>query len=93
MIMLLGIAIISISGMILIATERCRRNPQTCRDGFMRKTGYTRSLIALWYFIGKPEEARAAIMNDTKIRRKYIIESYLWSLVGMIAGIVLLLNN
>jgi hypothetical protein len=59
----------------------------------MRKTGYTKSVVALWYFIGKPEEARAAIMNDANIHKKFIIESYIWCLIGFAAGIILLLNN
>ena len=91
--MLLGIVILFISVMILIGTERCRRDPETCRDGFMRKTGYTKSIVALWYFIGKPEEARNAIMNDASIRKKFVIESYIWCLIGFIVGITLLLDN
>ena len=92
-IILLGIVGLFISLMIFIGTERCRRNPETCRDGFVHKTGYTKSIVALWYFIGKPEAARTAIMNDASIHKKFVVESYIWSLISFAGGIILLLNH
>jgi hypothetical protein len=75
---------------ILILAERCRRNPQRCPDMFMAKNGLTRSFVAL-RFLGRPEAARRAIVEDEKLRREYLLECYLWSLIGLIVGIASLL--
>lgn len=71
---------------LLVVTERCRRNPQTCQDSFMGKNGATRSFVAL-RFLGRPDDARRAIMEDQNLRREYLLERYLWSLVCFIVGL------
>lgn len=75
---------------ILILAERCRRNPQRCPDMFMARNGLTRSFVALRY-IGRAEEARRAIVEDAKLRQQYLIERYIWSLIGLVIGLVSLL--
>jgi hypothetical protein len=75
---------------ILIMAERCRRNPHRCPDMFMARNGLTRSLVALW-FIGRAEEARRAIVVDAKLRQLYLIERYIWGLMGFMIGIGALL--
>jgi hypothetical protein len=71
----------SVSVGLVILTEGCRRNPQRCADMFMARSGLTRSFVAL-RFIGRAEEARRAIVENDKLRQQYVIEGYIWSLIG-----------
>jgi hypothetical protein len=54
---------------------------------FMAENGLTRSLTAL-RFLGRPEEARRAIVEDANVRRDYLIERYCLSLAGLLLGIL-----
>ncbi len=71
---------------IFIQTERCRRRCYLCPDMFMSKDGRSRSLVAL-KFLGRAEEARYAIIHDSKVRRLYLIERYAWCVLGVVGGI------
>jgi len=87
---LLGLVMITSSLWILYLTERCRRKPESCRDGFMSKEGFTRSFVALRY-IGRANEAREAIVRDEKLRKWYLIEGYCWVILGLGLGIAVLI--
>lgn len=89
--MIWGIIAIALSLYLVINTERVRRRPGLFRTGFM--IGHTRSLVLLWYFSGRREEVPEALATDTNLRRKYILECYLWSIFGFICGFGLLLTS
>lgn len=80
------IALVSSIG-LFITTERCRRNPEMCRDGFMTSQGFTRSIFALKY-LGRSQDARDAIVTDPNLRHRYILESYIWSGVAFLLALV-----
>lgn len=69
----------------VIAAERTRRDPYKGQDLFMTKKGWTRSIFALPY-LGKPEEARQAVVNDESLRKKFIIELYVWAILILLVG-------
>lgn len=81
-----------ISGAIFLGTEKCRRDPEHCKDIFMTERGWTRSPFAIKY-LGKPQEARAAIVNDAELRRKHILYSYGLSLFFFVLSIVAYVSN
>lgn len=85
--MIWGIVIIIASLVLLLNTELCRRNRFKCQDGFMTKQGWTRSIFAIQY-IGRAKEARTAIVEDSRLRRKYLIESYVIGAVGLLLGVI-----
>ena len=89
--MWLGIVGIVASLGILLLTERCRRSPQACKNMFMQENGMTRSFVA-FRFLGRPHEAREAIVKDPILRRQYLIESYVIATLGAIAGISLIIQ-
>lgn len=91
--MCLGIVVFVASIYMLIMTERGRRNPHLLKDSFMFRNGYTRSFLALWYFFGRPEEARNAIVEDAQLRQKFMVESYVWIVVGLAAGLFLMIRS
>ena len=78
---------------ILLRAESGRRNSKVLQDDFMFRNGYTRSFVAMYYFSGKPDEARAAIISDARIRRKYLIEQYLWGAGAFLTSLWLFWNN
>ena len=43
----------------------------------MLKSGWTRSVFAIRY-LGKPDEARRAVVEDASLRHKVIAELYVW---------------
>ena len=80
-----GILIVSAIA-VFINTEKCERNPLECKNGFMTEQGWTRSPFALRY-LGRPKDARNAMDNDEKLRRKHIIYSYTLSAIFLLAGL------
>ncbi len=58
-----------------------------CQDLFMLKSGWTRSIFAIRY-LGNPEEARRAVADDASLRRKVIIELYIWLLLLLLIGAI-----
>jgi hypothetical protein len=70
----------------IVMAERCRRDPEKCKDGFMKESGWTRSIFALPY-LGRAAEARRAIVEDAGLRRRYRIELYVWALVLFLLGL------
>ena len=69
-----------------VYAERTRRNPYKGQNLFMTKQGWTRSIFALPY-LGRPEEARKALVEDKNLRRKFIIELYVWAAVALLAAL------
>jgi hypothetical protein len=53
----------------------------------MTQAGWTRSIFAI-RFLGRPEEARKAIVNDRSLRRRFLIEQYIISALAFGLGIV-----
>lgn len=53
----------------------------------MTEQGWTRSPFAI-EFLGRPQDARSAIINDEHLRRKHIIFSYGLSAFFFITSIV-----
>lgn len=84
--MFIGLIIIAASLAILIRAEICRRSPDKCKDAFMSEAGWTRSLIALRY-IGNPQAARRDIVANADLRRKFVMESYIVGILGVMLGI------
>ena len=84
--MLLGIVLIVTAGAILMGAERCRRDPNRCSDIFMTEQGWTRSPFAI-KFLGRPKEAREAIVRDASLRNKQIVFSYLLGVLSLCIGI------
>ena len=74
----------------LWSVRRCHRNPTACQDLFMLKSGWTRSIFAIRY-LGRPEEARRAILDDQELRRKVINEIYVWIALLLLVGFAQLL--
>ena len=74
----------------IIGAERCRRQPMKCQDWFMTKNGWSQSLFGYWFFFGRPEVARKAILDDEKLRRWVIVESYVKAVVFIGLGIIAL---
>ena len=70
--------------------RRCQKNPCACQDLFMLKSGWTRSIFAIQY-LGRPEEARRAILDDQGLRRKVINEIYVWIALLLLIGFAQLL--
>jgi hypothetical protein len=77
---------------IFISAELGRRHPTRLVTNFMHKSGYTRSIVALWHFHGDARSARQAILTDTHIRRQYLIERYIWSLIVLLASLYWMLS-
>lgn len=86
-----GVFCIIIFAIFLWDTERCRKNPEKCKDGFMTAQGWTRSLFAIKY-IGRAKEAREAIVTDQNLRKKHLIQSYVTAAFFFIIGIAFLLG-
>lgn len=87
--MVWGILFIIVGLYLIIMTELGKGQPERFREGFMQDNGYSGSLVALWYFIGRPREARDAIVNNKNIRTKYIIECYIRSIILIVVGVYL----
>lgn len=75
----------------IIGTERCRRQPVKCQDWFMTKNGWSQSLFGYWFFFGRPEVARKAILENERLRRWVIIESYAKAFIFIGLGIFILM--
>ncbi len=71
---------------IFISVERCRRNPARCKYGFMTEQGWTRSIFAVRY-LGRVEEAHKAIIQDPKLRQRFIVEQYIVALLFFLLGL------
>ncbi|MEZ4676293.1 MAG: hypothetical protein R2932_18880 [Caldilineaceae bacterium] len=63
--------------------------PEQLKEDFMWESGYTHSLVAFRYFWGKPQEGRAAIVNDASMRKRYIQERIILDVLGLIFGFAL----
>lgn len=66
--------------------------PQKLKEDFMWENGYTHSLVAIRYFLGRPKEGRAAIENDTQLRRHYITERIILDILGISLGLILIVR-
>lgn len=84
-----GIGIMVIGVSLILLTERCRRNPYRCASGFASNEGFTRSFVVLRYWRRSPEERREIFLNDSNVRKIYLIESYSWGILAFFAGILL----
>jgi len=93
MLKMVGVLVVSLGLTMLILTERCRRKPTRCTDGFISRMGFTRSWIVLRYLDLSPEERRKIFLENPRVRKYYLIESYLWGLVAVISGIGLILEG
>jgi hypothetical protein len=56
----------------------------------MTEAGWTRSIFAIRY-LGRPEEARKAIVDDRSLRKYFLVEQYIISAVTFILGLVALI--
>jgi len=90
--MWIALFLFALSVAIFWGTEKCRRDPEACKGTFMTEQGWTRSPFAIKY-LGRPQEARNAIVNDAELRRKHILYSYGLSLFFLLASIVAYLTN
>lgn len=70
----------------VVFAEQTRRNPHKGQDLFMTEKGWTRSIFALPY-LGRPKEARQALIDDEDLRKKFIIELYVWAIVMFLLGL------
>ena len=86
---LIGIVAIITALFLAARTEVCRRNPNKCIEGFVSKEGFTRSFVVLRYWNRSPEERRELFLQDPKVRRNYLLESYVWALLLFVAAFVL----
>lgn len=89
--MLIGLLLLISGGILLFTTERCRRNPETCKHGFMTEQGNTGSIVALSTYMGKASEARQAIVENRSLRNKYLLECYLKVLLCFVSGIFVII--
>lgn len=77
---------ILLSLFFVVYAERTRRDPYKGQNLFMTKQGWTRSLLALPY-LGRPEAARKALVEDANLRKKFIIELYVWAAAIFLLGL------
>ncbi len=91
--MIIGLLLLVSGSILLFTTERCRRNPETCKHGFMTEQGNTGSIVALSTYMGKASEARQAIVENRSLRNKYLLECYIKVLLCLIGGIFVTLYN
>lgn len=89
--MIWGITALLISIHYTISIERVKRNPELFRSHFM--VAYTRSPVLAWYFRGRRKDAANALADDPVLRRKYIIECYLWNLLLVVSSVGLIINS
>ncbi len=86
--------LIVLVGLIMVAlTERCRRRPVQCVDGFIARRGFTRSWIALRYLHLPPEERREVFLGNPRVRKCYLFEGYFWGIVAVISGVSLIVQG
>lgn len=72
----------------ILTAERCRRQPTYCQDRFMSKNGWSRSLFGYWFYFGRPDVARQAIMHDFKLQRWLIAEIYIRGTALIVLGLL-----
>ena len=90
--MLWGVVAILISLIFAANIERIRHKPELLRTGFM--VAFTRSPVLMYYRRGETQEQIAHLLAENEqIRRKYIIECYIWCILLFICGILLLILN
>lgn len=85
-----GFILIIVFGFHLYQTIQKSNKPEQLKEDFMWESGYTHSLIAFRYFFGKPKEGRAAIVNDSEVRKKYIRERLVIDSLGIGFGILVI---
>jgi hypothetical protein len=88
----LGVLLISTGIVEMIGAERCRRQLEGYQDWFMTKNGWSRSIFGYWFFIGRPEIARGAIVTNEKLRRWVVYESYIKAFVLSIMGMLIVVR-
>jgi hypothetical protein len=91
--MLIGAIALITAFFLLLKTEQCRRNPDSCIEGFVSKEGFTRSFVVLRYWSRSPEERRQLFLQDPKLRRIYFLEGYIWSFLLVIAAVILIAHR
>ena len=90
--MIWGIIFVIIGVAGLVNTERVRRQPHLLRNGYMVR--YTHSVVLMLYTTSQTkEEIRRMLAEDANLRKKYILETYLWCIVCLICGLALIIIN
>lgn len=56
----------------------------------MTKSGWSQSIFGYWFFFGRPAAAREAIVQNEKLRRWLVMESYAKAIACIILGILVL---
>ena len=90
--MLIPFFLFVISMAILWGTERCRRDPENCKDSFMTEQGWTRSPFAIKY-LGRPQEARSTIVDNKELRQRHLLFSYGLSVFFLIMSVISFISD
>lgn len=72
---------------------RCSVDPSACRDIFMTKQGFSRSIVAKMMFPGQPETARQEVLKDPKVRAWFLAELYGRSIVFALIVLLVLVKS
>ena len=83
----LGIMLFACSLLFLFGAERSRRDIEVCKNWFMTKNGGSSSMFGYLY-LGRPQVARDEIAQNATLRRRFLIELYVKSLLLFILAIV-----
>jgi hypothetical protein len=89
--MLWGILFIIIGLVGLVGTERVRRNPELLRKGYMVR--FTSIVLLIYATRQSNEELCNTLAENASIRKKYLIETYIYGAIGLISGVTLLILN
>ncbi len=87
-----GVILIVVAILHFRDTIQKSNRPEKLKEDFMWENGYTHSLVAMRYFLGRPKEGRAAIENDPQIRRRYVSERMILDTLGIGLGLLLILR-
>lgn len=93
MLKVVGILIVLVGLIMVVLTDRCRRKPTRCVDGFIAKRGLTRSWVALRYLHLSPEERGEMFLGNPRVRRYYLFEGYFWGIVAVVSGVGLIVQG
>lgn len=83
------LAVISLVGSLLFlyGAESSRRDIDACKNWFMSESGKSFSLFGYLY-LGRPQIARNEITRNVVLRRRFLIEMYVKSILLFILSVV-----
>ena len=90
--MIWGIGTVIVSLFFAFNIERIRCKPELLRSGFM--VAFTRSPVLMYYRRGETQKQIAQMLAENEhIRKKYIVECYIWCGILFSSGIALIALN